>query len=121
MGGGGERSPWAGRHIAGLARQWRFPASHRSGFDGITKATGPLTRDAPTDSSKRRRTEEDTTQRSGSTGGSGKATGADDARGSSVSAALDMQERAESGCGTPSSRTPGEPYAGSGTTAPTEI
>src|SRR5450631_2814232 len=46
MGGCGERSPRAGRHITGGARQWRFQASHCSGFDGIAKKAGSLAVDA---------------------------------------------------------------------------
>ena len=46
MGGCGKRGPRAGRHITGGASQWRFQASHRSGFDGIAKKAGSLTADA---------------------------------------------------------------------------
>ena len=72
MGGCGERSPRAGRHITGGARQWRFQASHRSGFDGIAKKAGSLTADASADSAKGWRSEEGLAQRSGSAARSGK-------------------------------------------------
>src|SRR5450432_1913018 len=121
MGSGGERSARAGRDIAGLARQWSFPASHRGGFGGITRGAGSLTGATAADPSKGRWPEEDTTQRPGSSGGSGKAAGADDERGSAIAASVDVQKRAESGHGTASSGTSGESHAGGGTTAPTEI
>src|SRR5580704_8183613 len=121
MGCGRERRPRTGRHIVGRARQWRFAARHCGGFDGITKEAGSLAGDAPPDSSKGRRPEEDIAQRSRAPGGSGKAAGAGDARGPSVPASLDLQKRAESGWGTANAGTSGESYAGGGTTAPTEI
>src|SRR5471030_1104690 len=37
MGGCGKHDPWAGWHIAGGARQWRFEARYRSGCGGIAK------------------------------------------------------------------------------------
>jgi len=53
MGGRGKHSRRAGRHIAGGARQWRFQASHRSGFGGIEEKAGSLTADASADPAKK--------------------------------------------------------------------
>src|ERR1700688_1732025 len=121
MGGGGKRGPRAGWHIAGGARQWRFQASHRSGFGGIAKKAGPLTAESSADSAKGRRSEEGLAQRSGSAGRSGKTARTSDARGSSVPAAVDLQKRAESRRRTASPGTRGEPHAGCGTVARTEV
>src|SRR6202166_1997545 len=121
MGGGGKRSPRAGWHIAGGARQWRFQASHRSGFGGIANKAGSLTADTSADSAKGWRPEEGLAQRSGTAARSGKTAGASDARGSAVPAAVDLQKRAESRRRTASQGTRGEPYAGCGTVARTEI
>src|SRR5580704_11374057 len=96
MGGCGKRGPWAGRHISGGARQWRFQARHRSRFGGTKEEAESLTADASADSAKGWRPEESVTERSGSATRSGKTAGASDARGSSVPASVDLQERAES-------------------------
>src|ERR1700692_4172525 len=96
VGGGGKRGPRAGWHSASGARQWRFQASHRSGFGGIAKKAGSLTADASADSAKGWRPEEGIAQRSGTAARSGKTAGASDASGPSVPAAVDLQKRAES-------------------------
>src|SRR5216684_3196123 len=121
MGGCGKRGPRAGWHIAGGARQWRFQASYRSGFGVIAEKAGSLTADASADSAKGWRSEEGIIQRSGSAARSGKTAGASDARGSSVPVAVDMQKRAQSRRRTARPGTRGEPYAGCGTVARTEI
>src|ERR1700682_2418268 len=121
MGGCGKRGPRAGWHIAGGASQWRFQASHRGGFGGIAKKAGSLTADVSADSSKGWGAEEVIAQRSGSAARSGKTAGTSDARGSSVPTALDMQKRAQSRRRTARPRTRGEPHAGCGTVARTEV
>src|SRR5271166_862761 len=121
MGGCGKRGPRAGRHIAGGARQWRLPASHRGGFGGTANQAGSLTADAAADSAKGRRPEEDIAQRSGFAARSGEAARTSNARGSSIPAAVDLQKRAETRRRTASPGTPGEPCAGCGTVARTEI
>src|SRR6266496_390875 len=121
MGGCGKRGPRAGWHITGCARQWRLQARHRGGFEGIAKKAGSLTADAFADSAKGWRSEEGFAQRSESAARSGKTAGTSDAGRSSVSAAMDMQKRAESGRRTARPGTRGEPYAGCGVVAQTEV
>src|ERR1700676_483008 len=121
MGGGGKRGPRAWWHISGGARQWRFQARHRSGPSGVENEAGSRSGDAFTDSAKGRRSEEGIAQRSESAARSGETAGTSDARGSSVAAAVDLQERAEPRRRTASPGSRGEPYAGCGTVARTEV
>src|SRR5258708_26527875 len=121
MGGGGKRGPRAGRHIVGGACQWGFPASHRGRFGGIAKKARSRTANPSANSAKRWWPEEGVAQGSEAVNRSGKTAGASDARGSSVSVAVDLQERAQSGRGAASPGTRSEPCIGCGTVARTEI
>ena len=62
MGGCGKRDAWAGRRIAGGARQRRFQTCDRRGLIRVAKETGSGARRSPADTAKGWRPEEDFAQ-----------------------------------------------------------